>query len=124
MSPVELSYLGPLLISKSGMRDRLWTAWDQLVEIASYLLVIAIIFLIARFISKFVQRRIWKRFNIDEVTPATESLINNSIAVTLYAIAFTITLAFLGASWATLITAFSVSTLAVVFGLQDLLKSI
>ncbi len=113
-----------LLITRVGMRQRLQTAWDQLVDIATYLLIIAFIFLIARAISRFVQRRIWKRIQIDEVTPATESLVNNSIAVCCYALAFTITLAFLGASWSTLITAFSVSTLAVVFGLQDLLKSI
>jgi hypothetical protein len=41
-----------------------------------------------------------------------------------YALAFTLTLAFLGASWSTLLTAFSISTIAVVFGLADLLKSI
>lgn len=113
-----------LLIGQDGLEDRLWTAWDQLVDIATSLLVIAVIVLIARFISKLLQRRVWKRIPIDEVTPATESLINNSIAVLLYSLAFTGTLAFLGASWSTLITAFSVSTLAVVFGLQDLLKSI
>jgi hypothetical protein len=113
-----------LLITRDGMRDRLMTAWGQLVDIATYLVIVAIIFVIARYIAKFLQRRVWKRIQIDEVTPATESLVNNSIALFLYALAFTVTLAFLGASWATLMTAFSVSTLAVVFGLQDLLKSI
>jgi hypothetical protein len=113
-----------LLISRDGMRDRLMTAWGQLIDIATYLVIIAIIFLIARGIAKFLQRRVWKRIQIDEVTPATESLINNSIAIFLYALAFTVMLAFLGASWSSLITVFSVSTLAVVFGLQDLLKSI
>ena len=113
-----------LLISEEGMRARLATAWDQLLEIGLDLLAVAVIFLIARYTAKFVQRRIWKRIPIDEVTPATESLVNNTLALCLYAIAFTLTLAFLGASWSTLLTAFSVSTLAVVFGLADLLKSI
>lgn len=124
MSPVQYAFDGILVVTRAGMRDRLWTAWDQLLDIATSLLIIAVIFLVARFAARFVQRRIWRRFPIDEVTPATESLINNSIAVVFYSLAFTLTLAFMGASWATLITAFSVSTLAVVFGLQDLLKSI
>lgn len=115
---------GILLITRDGLRTRLETAWGQLVDIAIYLVIIAIIFLIARSVSKFLQTRVWKRIQIDEVTPATESLVNNSIAIVLYALAFTVMLAFLGASWSSLITVFSVSTLAVVFGLQDLLKSI
>lgn len=113
-----------LLISQAGLSDRLLTAWDQLVRIVTALFVIAIIFLLARIVAKFLLRRIWKRLPIDEVTPATESLVNNSVALFFYALAFTVTLAFLGASWATLVTAFSVSTIAAIFGFQDLLKSI
>ncbi len=113
-----------LLLSQDGLRDRMATAWDQLLEIGLDLIFVTILFLVARFVAKFIQRRIWKRIPIDEVTPATESLVNNSIALMLYAGAFTLTLAFLGASWSTLLTAFSISTLAVVFGLADLLKSI
>lgn len=124
MAPAQLVFDRLLLVSRSGLRDRLLTGWDQLLDIVTYVLIIAFITVIARFASRFVQRRIWRRFPIDEVTPATESLINNSIAVAFYASAFTLSLAFLGASWSTLITAFSVSTIAVVFGLQDLLKSI
>ncbi len=112
------------LISRAGLHDRFLVAWDQLVQIAFYLFIIAIFFLIARFIAKFLQRLVWKRIPIDEVTPATESLINNTVALFFYALAFTLTLAFLGASWSTLITAFSISTIAAVFGFQDLLKSI
>lgn len=115
---------GFLWITKAGLRDRFFTAWNQLLEIATYLFVVAIIFLIARFIAKFLQRRVWSRVPIEEVTPATVSLVNNTLALFFYAVAFTITLAFLGASWSTLITAFSISTIAVVFGFQDLLKSI
>jgi hypothetical protein len=100
------------------------TAWHQLLEIGLDLLVVVIVFLIARYVSKFVQRRIWRRVHIDEVTPATESLVNNSVALALYALAFTVALALLGASWSTLLTAFSVSTIAVIFGLADLLKSL
>lgn len=110
--------------SRDGMSDRLHTAWDQLIEIAFDLIAVLILFLIARYVAKFIQKRIWRHIPIDEVTPATESLVNNTIALGLYAIAFTLTLAFLGASWSTLLTAFSVSTIAVVFGLADLLKSI
>lgn len=124
MPPFGLIFNTMAAVTQQGMEDRLWTAWDQLVEIFTNLILIAIIFLLARALARFVQRHIWRRIPIDEVTPATESLINNSIAVMLYALAFTGTLAFLGASWATLLTAFSVSTIAVVFGLADLLKSI
>ena len=113
-----------LLISVDGLRDRLATAWDQLLQIGVDLVFVAILFLLCRYIAKFIQRLIWRRIPIDEVTPATESLVNNSIALILYAIAFTFTLALLGASWSTLLTAFSISTIAVVFGLADLLKSI
>jgi hypothetical protein len=124
MPATGLSLEFVLLVSEAGLRDRMSTAWDQLLEIGANLIFVAILFLIVRYIAKLIQRRIWKRIPIDEVTPATESLINNSIALVLYAIAFTMTLAFLGASWSTLLTAFSVSTIAVVFGLADLLKSI
>ena len=123
MPPTTMGFDGLMWISKAGLRERFLTAWEQLVDIATYLLIIAVIFLIARLVSKFLQGRVWRRVPIYEVTPATESLINNSIAVFFYALAFTLTLAFLGASWATLITAFSISTIAVVFGFQDLLKS-
>lgn len=112
------------VLAEVGLRERLETAWVQLLEIAADLFFVALLFLIARYASKFIQRRIWHRVPIDEVTPATESLVNNSVALALYAIAFTLTLAFLGASWSTLLTAFSISTIAVVFGLADLLKSI
>ena len=124
MPAIGLTLEFTLLVSEAGLRDRMSTAWDQLLEIGANLIFVAILFLIVRYIAKLIQRRIWKRIPIDEVTPATESLINNSIALILYAIAFTMTLAFLGASWSTLLTAFSVSTIAVVFGLADLLKSI
>lgn len=113
-----------LAISEAGLRKRFATAWDQLLEIGLDLIFVAILFLTARYAAKFLQRRIWKRIPIDEVTPATESLVNNTLALILYALAFTLTLAFLGASWSTLLTAFSVSTIAVFFGLADLLKSI
>jgi hypothetical protein len=106
------------------LRDRLTTSWEQLIEIGLNLIFVAILFLVARYLAKFLQRLIWRRIPIDEVTPATESLVNNSLALFLYALAFTLTLAFLGASWSTLLTAFSVSTIAVIFGLADLLKSI
>lgn len=115
---------GMLSILPSKLGDRFGTAWDQLLEISADLVVVLILFLIARHVAGVVQRLVWRRIPIDEVTPATESLVNNTIALTLYAIAFTMTLAFLGASWATLLTAFSISTIAVVFGLADLLKSI
>jgi small-conductance mechanosensitive channel len=111
-------------ITQAGLRDRFATAWDQLLQIGFDLVFVAILFLVARYTAKFIQRRIWKRVPIDEVTPATESLVNNSLALVVYAIAFTLTLAFLGASWSTLLTAFSVSTIAVVFGLASLLQSI
>lgn len=113
-----------LLVTNEGLESRMQTAWDQFVRIAVDLLVIVAIFLIARVLSRFIQRRIWKRIPLDEVTPAIESLVNNTVAIVLYAIAFTATLAFLGASWSTLLTAFSVSTIAVIFGLSDLLKSV
>lgn len=112
------------LVTRETMRQRLHIAGDQLLRIMVDLIVVALIFLAARAISRFMQRRIWKRIPIDEVTPATESFVNNSVALAIYAMAFTFTLAFLGASWATLLSAFTISTIAVVFGLADLLKSI
>lgn len=124
MKAIGLTMDQMLLISRDGMRDRVATAWDQLLQIGFDLIAVAILFLIARYIAKFIQRLIWRRIPIDEVTPATESLVNNSLALAVYALAFTLTLAFLGASWSTLLTAFSISTIAVVFGLADLLKSI
>lgn len=113
-----------LAVSQAGLRERFHTGWDQLLQIGLDLIFVVILFLVARYVAKFIQRFIWRQIPIYDVTPATESLVNNSTALALYATAFTLALAFLGASWSTLLTAFSVSTIAVIFGLADLLKSL
>lgn len=111
-----------------NVRTTLDSAWeravDQLVSIGLAFLYILVIILIAKTVVKLVRRFVWKRIGANRIDVHTATLINNGISVCVYFIAATLLLALGGASWSTLLTAISISTLAVVLGLQDLLKSL
>jgi small-conductance mechanosensitive channel len=119
---VEFDY--GLLTVWDDFRDKLNAAWDQVVQIGGAILIAVIVLIISRYLVRWLRRFVWRRVPITEVTPATESLVNNSISAVVYFAAMTIILGLWGASWEALLTAVSLSTLAVVIGLQDLLRSI
>lgn len=110
------------------MQDRIestiQTATDQLADFAVIALQMAVVFLIARLAIGLIRRLVWRRIDIQNVPASTYVLVNNSITVMVVIVAVTVLLAIWGATWASLLAALSVSTLAIVLGLQDLLKSV
>lgn len=99
-------------------------AVDQIVSIGLAILSIVVILVVARFVVKMLRRFFWRRVKRTDIDPNATVLINNAISVLVYFAAVTLLLSLAGASWSTLLTAISISTLAVVLGLQDLLKSL
>lgn len=99
-------------------------AVDQLVTIGAGIVSVVLVIALARLIVKFAKRVFWRRIGRSDLEPNATILINNGISFLVYFAAGTLLLALWGASWSTLLTAISISTLAVVLGFQDLLKSL
>jgi small-conductance mechanosensitive channel len=100
------------------------TATEQLSRLAVVALAVIGVIIAARLATSFMRRLVWRRVDVQALPASTYVLINNTITVVVVIIATTILLALLGATWASLVAALSISTLAVVLGLQDLLKSL
>jgi small-conductance mechanosensitive channel len=66
----------------------------------------------------------WKQIGPRQLEADATTLSDYGIRLLVYLVAVTLLLALWRDSWATLLTAISISTLAVVLGLQDLLKSL
>ena len=113
-----------LLTIRTAIQDALDRAVDQLVTIGVGILTIIVVLGIARLVKGLIRRAAWSRVDRATVDPSAVTLINNIIGAAVYFAAVTVLLALWGASWSTLLTAISISTLAVVLGLQDLLKSL
>jgi len=99
-------------------------AVDQLVSIGIAFLYVVVVMVVARVTVRVSRRIFWKRVAPKGKSPDAATLINHGIGILVYFAAATLLLALWGASWATLLTAISISTLAVVLGFQDLLKSL
>lgn len=115
--------MAPLTV-KSQLQDAFDQAVDQLISIGIGLLSIVLIIFLARITIGCVRHVFWKQFGSRNLKADVATLIDNGISLAVYFAAITLLLAYWGASWATLLTAISISTLAVVLGLQDLLKSL
>jgi Mechanosensitive ion channel len=113
----------PNLTIRSEVKSALDQAVDQLISIGIALLSIFVVMALAKLSVRAARRLFWKRIASTSLGPDAATLINNAISIVVYFAAVTLLLALWGASWATLLTAISISTLAVVLGLQDLLKS-
>ena len=113
----------PMLNFRTELESAVDQAVDQLISIGLGLLYAVIVVALARFSVRVFRRLFWKRVSSTAMDPAAATLINNGISLCVYFAAVTLLLALWGASWATLLTAISISTLAVVLGFQDLLKS-
>jgi small conductance mechanosensitive channel len=112
------------LTIRSELESAFDQAVDQLVSIGVGILSVVIVIALARLLIRIARRFFWKRIGSTAIAPDAATLVNNGISVLVYFAAVTLLLALWGASWATLLTAISISTLAVVLGLQDLLKSL
>jgi small-conductance mechanosensitive channel len=113
---------------QGAMSEEISAAIDTATEQLSRLTVVALavigVIIAARLATSFMRRLVWRRVDVQALPASTYVLINNTITVVVVIIATTILLALLGATWASLVAALSISTLAVVLGLQDLLKSL
>jgi small-conductance mechanosensitive channel len=97
-------------------------AGDQLRSLGVASLQFVIAMLAAILIAKWVRKTIRRRTrNSPSQTAAV--MAENMASASVYVIAFTILLTFWGLTWSGLITALSISTVAVAFGFQDLLRS-
>ncbi len=104
------------------LSDQLSNAGDQLLELGIGAAQLLGGLLIAIFLSKWVRKVIRKRTR-NTPSPTIAVMAENTASAAVYIITFTIVLTFWGLTWSSLITALSISTVAVAFGFQDLLRS-
>ena len=105
------------------LRNQLENARDQLGTIGIGLLQMLVVVSIAAIVARWLRRRIRRRFKTTS-SPVLEVVAENSAAVGVYIVALTIVLALWGVTWAGLVTALSIGTIAAAFGFQDFLRSI
>src|SRR5215207_4945742 len=105
------------------LRNQLENARDQLGTFGIGLLQLLVVVSIAVIVARWLRRRIRRRFKTTS-SPVLEVVAENSAAVGVYIVALTIVLALWGVTWAGLVTALSIGTIAAAFGFQDFLRSI
>jgi small-conductance mechanosensitive channel len=105
------------------LRNQLENARDQLGTFGIGLLQMLVVVGIAAIVARWLRRRIRRRFKTTS-SPVLEVVAENSAAVGIYIVALTIVLALWGVTWAGLVTALSIGTIAAAFGFQDFLRSI
>lgn len=105
------------------IRSRFETVNDQLLGLGIALLQLILVVTVAALLAKAIRRRLRKR-PATASSPTLAVILENSASVGVYVIAFTVVLALWGLTWTGLVTALSISTVAVAFGLQDLLRSV
>jgi small-conductance mechanosensitive channel len=96
---------------------------DQLLDLGTAVLQLIVVFAAAVVVARTLRGRIRARSRVASA-PTLAVVLENSVSVGVYVIAFTVVLAFWGLTWTGLITALSISTVAVAFGLQDLLRGV
>ena len=105
-----------------NLNDQLSNAGDQLFYLGIGVVQLLGGLLIAIVLSKWVRKIVRKRTR-NTPSPTISVLAENTASAAVYVITFTIVLTFWGLTWSSLITALSISTVAVAFGFQDLLRS-
>lgn len=103
--------------------DRLDDAGDQLIGLGFGLVQLLLILALAILVARWVRRRVRRRFRTAP-SPALAVAAENTAVVSVYVVALTVVLALWGLTWSGLVTALSIGTVAVAFGLQDLLRSV
>jgi small-conductance mechanosensitive channel len=105
------------------IRRRLDDAGEQLIALGVAVAQLLLVIVCAAVVARWARRRMRRRFRADE-SPVLGAAAENAAAVGIYVVALTIVLGLWGLTWSSLITALSIGTVAVAFGLQDLLRSI
>lgn len=105
------------------LHDRFDAVGDQLWDLGIAFLQLIFVVAAAVLIARWVRRRLRRRAAASP-SPALSVVVENSAAVGVYIVAFTVVLALWGLTWTGLVTALSISTVAVAFGFQDLLRSV
>lgn len=103
--------------------DQLHNASDQLINLGLGLAQLVAVIVCAMIVARWLRRRIRKRLSTAP-SPIFAVTVENGAVASVYVIAFTIVLALWGLTWSGLVTALSIGTVAVAFGLQDLLRSV
>ena len=103
--------------------DRLDDAQDQLIDLGIGIAQLLLILALTVLVSRWLRRRLRRRFRTAS-SPVLTVVAENSAAVGVYIVALTLVLALWGMTWAGLVTALSIGTVAVAFGLQDFLRSV
>lgn len=103
--------------------DRLESARNQLVDLGVATLQFVAVMLIAMLVVRWMRRRVRPRFSAAP-SPRLTVVAENGVAAAVYVVALTIVLALWGLTWSGIVTALSISTVAVLFGFQDLLRSV
>jgi small-conductance mechanosensitive channel len=105
------------------LRDRFDSVGDQLRDLGIAFAELVLVLIVALLVSRWVRRRIRRRA-ASAPSPTLSVVLENSAAVGVYVVALTVVLALWGLTWSGLVTALSISTVAVAFGFQDLLRSV
>lgn len=105
------------------LSEQLSQAGDQLRGLAVGVAELVLAVVLASLVARWLRRRIRPRLE-DLPSASTGVLIQNAVTGGVYTVALTILLALWGMTWGNLITALSISTVAVAFGFQDFLRSI
>jgi small conductance mechanosensitive channel len=96
---------------------------DQLVNLGTGIVQLIVVIVCAMLVARWARRRLHRRLSTAS-SPIIAVAVENSAVAGIYVIAFTIVLALWGLTWTGLVTALSIGTVAVAFGLQDLLRSV
>ncbi len=103
--------------------NRLGDARDQLIDLGIGILQLLVVFVVAALVARWLRGRIRRRVKTSS-SPVLTVVAENAAVVGVYVVAITIVLAFWGLTWAGLLTALSIGTVAAAFGFQDLLRSV
>lgn len=103
--------------------NRLDNARDQLIDLGFGILQLLVVFVVAALFARWLRRRIRRRVKSSS-SPVLTVFVENATVVGVYVVAITVVLAFWGMTWAGLLTALSIGTVAAAFGFQDLLRSL
>lgn len=106
------------------LRDQLDSASAQLGSIAFGLAEMVVVFVVAWLVARRLRGPLRRRLAGAPLSASGKVLVENTAALAVYVIAFTLLLGLWGATWSAVLTALSAGTIAIVLGLQDILKSI
>jgi small-conductance mechanosensitive channel len=94
-----------------------------LIDLGIGIVKLLVVFASAALLARWLRRRVQRRVR-NAQSPVLVVFAENSAVVGVYVVAITVVLAFWGMTWAGLLTALSIGTVAAAFGFQDLLRSL